>query len=504
MKRRPSVSFVVVNTLLVWLTTAVAATTFWPIYQHPQLIVLVSVTIALGSAIAILGAVFRWPSYVRDPGHLRRVPRRGRAARRARAARSPGCCRASTASSSCWGRSPSAGSSCSPSRCRSATTRRCSCPRSCSSWRTTVTALSVALRAQWGELGVIAPIVLFVAGIAFGPATAPWPIALSLVMLASTLLWLVWRRWRRRRDAIRSLVSKAPDATGQSVEATTREGLPAWRPILIGGLILAVASVSSVAATRALPPPGSTDVLRTTIVQPFDPRDYSSPLAGFRRYLRFDKVDVGDDARHRPAGGRAHPDRDSRQLRRGRLRGGKRRGGQRLGNLRAHPVLGRPDRRWTATSCGSTSRSSATRASGCPRSGSSRRSGSRVRGRRRSTTASSTTTRAGPAPTSGSSRRDDRYQLDAVLPPARTDSELVRVTPGSAVVPRTAVIPEGVAQEARRLPRRRGVAGRAASRRDRRTSRRGLHQPRHRSRMSRSADPDTPPTGSPSCSRPRG
>ena len=45
---------------------------------------------------------------------------------------------------------------------------------------TTVTALSVALRARWGELGVIAPILLFVAGIAFGPATAPWPIALSL------------------------------------------------------------------------------------------------------------------------------------------------------------------------------------------------------------------------------------------------------------------------------------------------------------------------------------
>ena len=40
MTPRPSVPFVVVNTLLVWLTTAVAATTFWPVYQHPQLIML--------------------------------------------------------------------------------------------------------------------------------------------------------------------------------------------------------------------------------------------------------------------------------------------------------------------------------------------------------------------------------------------------------------------------------------------------------------------------------
>ena len=110
-------------------------------------------------------------------------------------------------------------------------------------------------------------------------------------MLASSLLWLVWRRWRRRRDAIRSLVSQASDAAGRPAETAGREGVPAWRPILIGGLILAVASVSSVAATRALPPPGNRDVLRTAIVQPFDPRDYASPLAGFRRYLRFDRLD---------------------------------------------------------------------------------------------------------------------------------------------------------------------------------------------------------------------
>jgi hypothetical protein len=31
-------------------------------------------------------------------------------------------------------------------------------------------------------------------------------------------------------------------------------------------------------------------VLRTSIEQPFDPRDYPSPLAGFRRYLLDDRV----------------------------------------------------------------------------------------------------------------------------------------------------------------------------------------------------------------------
>ena len=50
----------------------------------------------------------------------------------------------------------------------------------------------------------------------------------------------------------------------------------------------------------------SATVLRTAIEQPFDPRDYASPLAGFRRYLQRRPT---DDARH------AHRDRPARRAR---------------------------------------------------------------------------------------------------------------------------------------------------------------------------------------------
>ena len=46
----------------------------------------------------------------------------------------------------------------------------------------------------------------------------------------------------------------------------------------------------SIAASSALPSATDRHVLRDTIAQPFDPRNYPSPLAGFRRYLRDDKT----------------------------------------------------------------------------------------------------------------------------------------------------------------------------------------------------------------------
>jgi transglutaminase-like putative cysteine protease len=445
MTPRPSVSFVVINTLLVWLTTAVAATTLWPVYQHPQLVTLGIVTIALGSAIAILGAVFRWRSYVVIlvtfavfllAGVPLAVP--GRAV----AGVLPsvdGIVELVSSVALGW------------KRLLTITLpvgdyQALLVPAFVLILATTVTALSIALRARWGELGVIAPALLFVVGIAFGPATAPWPIALSLVMLASILLWLVWRRWRRRRDAIRSLVSQASDAAGRPAETAGREGVPAWRPILIGGLILAVASVSSVAATRAFPPPGNRDVLRTAIVQPFDPRDYASPLAGFRRYLRFDRL-------------------DQEMLRVSGLPEGAR---IRIATLDSYDgivfAVGSAE---VDSASGTFVRiPSSVDQSSVP--GEQVRIDVEITGYQGvwvPTVGQLETIKfTGPGSaalddgffyndTSGTGAdlrqlaRDDRYRLDAVLPLARTESDLEDATPGPAVVPRSAVIPDGVASK---------------------------------------------------------
>src|ERR1700704_1953015 len=57
---RPTAGFVVVNTLMLWLATAVASVALWPVYRSSQLIYVVAITVVVGSLIAILGAVFRW------------------------------------------------------------------------------------------------------------------------------------------------------------------------------------------------------------------------------------------------------------------------------------------------------------------------------------------------------------------------------------------------------------------------------------------------------------
>ncbi|MEO8529437.1 MAG: transglutaminaseTgpA domain-containing protein, partial [Pseudolysinimonas sp.] len=155
---------------------------------------------------------------------------------------------------------------------------------------TTVVGVSVALRARFGELAVIAPVVAFLVAIAFGSAQPLWPVPLALGMLVTVLTFLIWHRWRRRREAIRALARATPDAAGHPLE-TAGDGVLGVRTIIAGGVILAIAAASSFGATLIAPVTGSRDVLRTAIEQPFDPRNYPSPLAGFRRYLRDDRAD---------------------------------------------------------------------------------------------------------------------------------------------------------------------------------------------------------------------
>jgi hypothetical protein len=447
MRPQLTVSFVLVNTMLVWLTTACAAATFWPIYQDSALIVLVLVTMALGSAVAILGAVFRWPSYLLvlvgfGVFLLAGVPL-------AVPSRAIGGVLPS------WDGLVELVSSVALGWKRLLTItlpvgdyQALLVPVFLLVLTTTITALSVALRAKWGELGVIAPIVLFLAGIAFGPTTAPWPIAISLVMLAAVLLWLVWRRWRRRREAIDSLAARAAATSGDGSSGagaeTGRDTSTPWRPIVVGALILGLASVSSVAATNALPPQGNRDVLRTAIVQPFDPRDYASPLAGFRRYLQEDRDDeVMLRVIGLPEGARI-----------------------RIATLDTFDGV--------VYAVGSDEVDSA---SGTfvriPSSvDQSRTPGSRIqldvrvvgyRGVWVPTAGKLESIRfTGPQAallddgfyyndTTGVGAElhelgtDDHYQIDAVLPPPRAEGELGRVTPGTAEVPRAEVIPEGLA-----------------------------------------------------------
>ncbi len=152
----------------------------------------------------------------------------------------------------------------------------------------TVISLSMALRSRRGELAVVGPALIFVAAILFGPGSASLPVGLSLGLLASALVWVVWIRGHRRRGVVRL---RAAEAVVEPSEATKEGRFLGGRAILGAVAILAVASGSSLAAAALLPPKSEREVLRTSIEQPFEPRDFVSPLAGFRKYWQQPTVD---------------------------------------------------------------------------------------------------------------------------------------------------------------------------------------------------------------------
>ena len=276
-------AFVAMTILMLWLTTLVASAALWPIYESAQLIALVGATILVGSAIAVSGALYRWSTLTITLvtvgvylliGVPLAIPDRA-----------------------LYGVLPTLqgelellqGTALSWKQLLTITLPVGSyesllVPAFILVLLTTVVGLSVGLRARWGELGVLAPIVLFVTAILFGASTATWPLELSLGLLATTLGWLVWRRWYRRRASIRLLAARALDSDGRPLETAGDTTFAGFRTVMTAGLIVVIAAGGAVAATLTLPPTAQRHVLRTAIVKPFDPRVYASPLSGFRHY----------------------------------------------------------------------------------------------------------------------------------------------------------------------------------------------------------------------------
>lgn len=301
-RRGASEGFLLVTVLLAWTAIGIAAASLWPIYRTGQYVVLVVAAVALGTIIAALGARFRWPAWalivLGFVGFLAvGVP-------------------LAVPDEAVAGVLPSvnglvdliSGIALGWKQLLTITLpvgayQALLVPALLLVLGVTITSLSVALRAKWGELGVIPAVLLFVIGIVFGPDRDSNPAWLALALLTVTLITLVWRRWRRRRESIRELARSTPDAAGNPL-ATADSGL-VGRGVVAGILILAVAGAAALVTTSTLPPTGDRTVLRTAVVQPFDPRDYTSPLSGFRRYERADESgQVQLKISGLPAGGR--------------------------------------------------------------------------------------------------------------------------------------------------------------------------------------------------------
>jgi hypothetical protein len=280
---------IVVDVVLLVLLIAVVAAAFWPIYRDPWYLVVAAGAIVAGASIALLGARLGWPSFVVLLvaigvfvllGVPLAVPDRAIAGFLPSA---EGILDLLAAVALGW------------KQLLTITLpvgdyQALLVPVFLVLFAATLSALTIAVRSRFPELAVLPPLVAFLVAIAFGPVEVPWPVPLALALLALSLAYLVGHRWRRRRAAIRALAQATPDAEGRPLETAGGAAL-GIRTVITGGLILAIASAASVGATALAPVTGTRDVLRTAVEQPFDPREYPSPLAGFRRYLHQDRVE---------------------------------------------------------------------------------------------------------------------------------------------------------------------------------------------------------------------
>jgi hypothetical protein len=277
-RRKLTAGFVLVNTAFLWAATAIAATALWATYRSIQLVILVVGATLVGSAVAIIAARFRWSSLITLAATIvayfaigvpLAIP--GRTAF-AVLPTPQGLADLLSATALSWKQlltiTLPVGSY-----------QALLVPALVMVLVSVTVGLSVALRARWGELGAFAPVALFLVAILFGPGFASWPLPSSLGLLAVVLFWLVWWRWYRRRASIRLLAR-----SGQLVDAPRDHGFTGLRTVLSAGLIIVLAAGAAIAVTMVLPPAGERQVLRTAVEQPFNPRQYVSPLSGFRHY----------------------------------------------------------------------------------------------------------------------------------------------------------------------------------------------------------------------------
>lgn len=276
-----------VDTAFALAAVGLAAWSFWPVYQSPAFVVLLVATLLLGGAVAVLGAVFRWPSIVvaglvvlvyLGAGVQLAVPTAATAG--GLLPTGAGFVELVRGTWLSWKQlvtiSVPVGSY-----------QALLVPAFLLLLLTTVATVSIALRARAPEAAALPPVLLLLAGILLGSGTAAVPLWLVLGLLALLLVWLIRFRLRRRSAALRSL----GEQSGLAVE-TPRERRSTALLTGLGAFVMLVgASAVGIAAAAVVPPSADRQVVRTAVEQPFDPRAYPSPLSGFRAYLEPSRAD---------------------------------------------------------------------------------------------------------------------------------------------------------------------------------------------------------------------
>ena len=240
-----------------WIVMALASATLWPVYQSSAFLVMAACALLLGTLIAVLGTIFRWPAWIVllvTVGTFAVVGVPLAVPTKAIGGLLPSLEGLADLFSSValgW------------KQLLTITLpvgdyQALLVPALALLLSATVVAGSTALRARIGELAVIPP--------------------LGIGMFVTTIAWISWWRWRRRRAVTRT-------RERDTASAGLRFGVEA-RTLVAAVLVFAVAAGASLVTTTVLTPRSDRDVLRNVVAQPFDPREHASPLAGFRSYLR--------------------------------------------------------------------------------------------------------------------------------------------------------------------------------------------------------------------------
>ena len=281
----PSWSAVFVNTLMMWIATGIAALALWPIYESIAVVVLVVVATVAGTIVAVLGARFFWPAWLviivsalvfLAIGVPTAVPSK---ANNVVLPSLDGLADLVAGVALGWKQLVTI-------TLPVGNYEALLVPALVLLLGSVTMGLSIALRARYRELAVLAPAALYLVALALGPDLPASGIVTPLALMATILLWLAWFRWYRRRAAIAALVT----TSGQK-QAPKEVGSAGVRTTVGAIVLLAIAAGAGVTVAAALPPDGDRTVVRSTVVQPFDPRAYVSPLAGFRGFWQDDTVD---------------------------------------------------------------------------------------------------------------------------------------------------------------------------------------------------------------------
>ncbi|MBT2514094.1 transglutaminase family protein [Arthrobacter sp. ISL-30] len=134
----------------------------------------------------------------------------------------------------------------------------------------------------WPLLPVL---VLFVTGIAFSTSAGFLNVERGVSLTIVAIVWAAFRRDALRRSGTHTVSANRPEADAAVARRgrLRRLGMPA-------GVIAAAVAITAVASPLVT---ASDDrkVLRNSIVPPFDPKDYITPLASFRNFVKDKKDD---------------------------------------------------------------------------------------------------------------------------------------------------------------------------------------------------------------------